>query len=141
MPSFTVGRLRWPTRRLAALTLGSALVVAGAATAIVGGSRAETEPTPAPSLMDELPPSTWAFALPRSWLGAPVPALRPGDRLDFLAIRPGESASAAAIAYQLEIMSLDEHVIVLAGDAPSVVALNTARASGRVLIPLVRSTR
>lgn len=141
MPSFTVGRLRWPAPRIAALALGSALTLAGVSSALLADAPSDADGPRAVSLMDDLPPSTWGFALPRSWLGAPIPALRPGDRLDFLAIRPGDGAGTEAIAYQLEIMSLDEHVIVLAGDAPSVVALNTARASGRILIPLVRSTR
>lgn len=101
-------------------------------------------PTPVASSIptaDALAPGTWAIALPTGWFVAPITGLRPGDRLDVLAIRPGERATATAVAFDLLVVSADEHTVVVGSGADDVTALGVARASGLLLIPLLRSTR
>lgn len=101
-------------------------------------------PAPAASslpMADALAPGTWAIAIPTSWFVAPIAGLRPGDRLDVLAIRPGERATATAVAFDLLVVSVDDRAVIVGSGADDVTALGVARASGLLLVPLLRSTR
>ena len=93
------------------------------------------------SLADALRPSSWAMTLPISWLAAPVPPLRAGDQLDILLVRPGERAYAAPVAYGVSVVSSDESGLVLEVDEADAIAIGSARGSGFLLLPLLRSTR
>ncbi|MGH2498880.1 MAG: hypothetical protein ACRDF0_02115 [Candidatus Limnocylindria bacterium] len=137
-PSFTVGRLRRPAPRLVAIALGAILV--GAALVPLAWPQPSAS-APALSLAAALPPSTWAFAIPHAWLVAPITGLSPGDRIDVLALRASDRATASAIAFDLEVMSVDERALVVAVDANGATALAVARASGLLLVPLLRSER
>jgi hypothetical protein len=81
------------------------------------------------------------MAVPTSWFIAPIAGLRPGDHLDVLALRPGERASATAVAFDLVVVSVDERAVVVGTGADDATALGVARASGLLLIPLLRSTK
>ncbi|MGH2472072.1 MAG: hypothetical protein ACRDG6_06685 [Candidatus Limnocylindria bacterium] len=92
------------------------------------------------SLAQRLSVSTWAIAVPTGWLAAPLPEVRSGDRVDLLAVRTGDRPLAIAIAADLRIMSADERSIVFEVDEESATAIATARASGLLIVPLLRST-
>ena len=112
------------------------------AAAITGARPAPAgAPDARPALADRLAPSTWAFAVPNAWFAAPTPELRIGDRVDILALRPGERSAANAIAFDLEVMSVDERVVVLGVAADDATQLAVARASGQLIVPLLRSAR
>ena len=139
LPALTVMPRTQP-RRWAMLAVAGALLLAGVALATrdVIPSRPVAAPT---SIAERLAPSTWAIAVPTSWLAAPLVGLRQGDRLDILALRPGERATAAAVAFDLEVISADDRTVVLGATAADVTALASARASGQLIVPLLRSTR
>ena len=93
------------------------------------------------TMADALAPGTWAISIPSSWFAAPIAGLRSGDRLDILALRPGEKATATAVAFDLLVISADERAVIVGTGADDATALGIARASGLVLVPLLRSTR
>jgi hypothetical protein len=93
------------------------------------------------TLADALAPGTWAVSIPTSWLVAPITGLRAGDRLDILALRPGERATATAVAFDLLVISADDRAVIVGTGADDATALGVARASGLLLVPLLRSTR
>ncbi|MEA2661390.1 MAG: hypothetical protein QOH08_962 [Chloroflexota bacterium] len=139
LPSLTaVARGGIPRRAL--LGAGGALLLAASLLASLHGSTSPVSPSPA-TIADTLAPGTWAFSIPASWLAAPIAGLRPGDRLDILALRPGEHATATAVALDLVVVSADDRAIVVGSGADDVTALGVARASGLLLVPLLRSTR
>jgi hypothetical protein len=80
-------------------------------------------------------------SIPTTWLIAPISGLRAGDRLDVLALRPGEHASATAVAFDLVVVSADDRAVIVGTGADDATALAVARASGLLLVPLLRSTR
>ena len=92
------------------------------------------------SLAQRLSASTWAFAVPTAWLAAPLAEVRSGDSVDLLAVRSGDRPLAVAIAADLRIMSADERSIVFEVDEESASAIASARASGLLIVPLLRST-
>jgi hypothetical protein len=92
-------------------------------------------------MADALAPGTWAIAIPTSWFIAPIAGLRAGDRLDILALRPGERATATAVAFDLVVVSADDRAVTVGSGAGDATALGVARASGLLLVPLLRSTR
>jgi hypothetical protein len=140
LPSLTAAaRRRAPSRRTLAAACGAVLL---AGSLLVGAHGASTPATAAStSMADALAPDTWAIAIPTSWFVAPIAGLRSGDRLDVLALRPGERATATAVAFDLLVVSADDHAIIVGSGADDVTALGVARASGLLLIPLLRSTR
>jgi hypothetical protein len=91
------------------------------------------------SLAQRLSMSTWALAVPTAWLAAPLAEVRSGDRVDLLAVRAGERPLAVAIAADLRVMSSDERSIVFEVDEESATAIASARASGLLIVPLLRS--
>ena len=84
--------------------------------------------------------STWAIAVPTGWLAAPLAEARTGDSVDLLAVRSGDRPLAVAIAADLRVMSADERSVVFEVDEESATAIATARASGLLIVPLLRST-
>jgi hypothetical protein len=96
--------------------------------------------TPA-TMAESLAPGTWAISIPSGWFVAPIAGLRAGDRLDILALRPGERATATAVAFDLLVVSADERAVIVGTGADDATALGIARASGLLLVPLLRSTR
>lgn len=140
LPSLSTRVRRFPRLPRWRLGLGGGallLTLAALIASLPAGS-----PTPArPALAARLPASSWALAVPTSWFAAPLSALREGDRIDVLALKASERPTAAAIAYDLEVMSIDERTVVLAVGAFDATAIATARAGGQLIVPLLRSER
>ena len=122
-----------------------ALAVAGmlvlAAAALFGPAPSEAGVTSTASVADTLAPDTWALTVPTAWLATSVGGARPGDRLDVLALRTGDRATATAIAFDLLVVSVDERGLIVGCVAEDATAIAVARASGLLLVPLLRSTR
>jgi hypothetical protein len=138
LPSLSVRARRLPRLRAASGAAALVLTVMGFATSVVPTPEPDA---PAASLAERLAPSSWAFAVPTSWFAAPVTGIRPGDRIDILSLRAAERPSAAAIAFDLEVMSVDDRVLVLGVSALDATAIATARAAGQLIVPLLRSGR
>jgi hypothetical protein len=81
------------------------------------------------------------MAIPAAWLAAPLGEVRVGDSVDLLAVRSGDHPVAIAIAADLRVMTSDERAVVFEVDEESATAIATARATGLLLVPLLRSTR
>jgi Flp pilus assembly protein CpaB len=139
LPSLTAAARRRPPRR-ALLGATGAAVLAIAAIASTHGSSPSAGGMP-PAMAETLAPGTWAISIPTSWFVAPIGGLRAGDRLDVLALRPGEHATATAVAFDLQVVSADDHAVVVGSGADDATAIGVARASGLLLVPLLRSTR
>jgi Flp pilus assembly protein CpaB len=139
LPTLTAAARRRPSRRALAGAGGAALL----ALALVFSVRpSSASPIVSPQAMgDALAPGTWAMSIPTSWFVAPITGLRSGDRVDVLALRPGERATATAVAFDLLVISVDERTVTVGSGADDVTALGVARASGLLLVPLLRSTR
>jgi hypothetical protein len=119
-------------------------VLAGAAIATQLGAPLAATPSAnalPPSIADEIRPSTWAMTLPQSWLAAPAPRLRHGDALDIYAVRQGDRAYSAPVAYAVSVVAVDEKALVLEVDEDDATALLTAHGGGMLLVALLRSTR
>lgn len=138
LPSLTASGRRMPGRRIVAGLASLALLGAAVATSAFTADPAVPEPA---SLAAQLPPSSWGLAIPLSWFAAPPARLRPGDRIDIIALRSSERPSANAIAFDLEVMSVDERTLVVGVSAFDASAIAVARAGGQLIVPLVRSTR
>ncbi|HYK99233.1 MAG TPA: hypothetical protein VEU77_12655 [Candidatus Acidoferrales bacterium] len=126
------GQLR---RRLAGG--GAALVLALGAIASLASQPAAPERTTA----DALAPSSWAMTIPTTWLAAPLPRARPGDSFDIVAIRSGDRAFAAPVAYALVVLEIDDRRLVVQVDEDDALAVANARSAGLQLVALLRSTR
>ncbi len=141
LPALMVQARRRPPRR-ALLVAGGALVLAAALlialSPSVGPARAAPPP---PSVSEALEPGSWAVSVPTSWFAAPISGLRPGDRIDVIGLRPGERPTARAVALDLRVMSADERTVVVGTGAEDAAGLVIARASGLMLVPMLRSTR
>jgi len=139
--TFTPKRFAIPRRRLVVAAGGSALLVASfLSTFVVSPPRSGDAGAATASLAQRLSMSTWAFAVPTAWLAAPLAEVRSGDSVDLLAVRTGDHALAIAIAADLRVMSADERSIVFEVDEESATAIASARASGLLMVPLLRST-
>jgi hypothetical protein len=139
LPSLTAVARRRPARRTILGALGAVLV---AASMIVSLHSPPQAVGAAPGTMaDSLAPGTWAISIPSGWFVAPISGLHAGDRLDILALRPGEKATATAVAFDLVVISADDRAVIVGTGADDVTALGIARASGLLLVPLLRSTR
>ena len=139
LPTLTAAARRRPPRR-AMLGGGGAFLLMLAAVIAFRGP-APVAGAPAATLAEGLAPNSWAISIPVSWFAAPIAGLRPGDRVDVLALRPGDRASASAIAFDLVVVAADDRAVVFGTGADDATALSIARASGQLLIPLLRSTR
>jgi hypothetical protein len=137
LPALTVRARRLPPRRVLLVGAGALLAVA----ALLSSLPPPQSEAHAASLADELHPATWAMQIPTAWLAAPVPRARRGDLIDLLAVRPGDRAFAVPIAYAAMLVASDERGLVLEVDESDASAIATARGSGLLLVPLLRSTR
>jgi len=79
------------------------------------------------------------MAVPNAWLAAPIPQVRIGDSVDLLAVRQGDRPLAIPIAADLRVMDTDDRTVVFEVDEASATAIATARASGLLIVPLLRS--
>jgi len=121
--------------------VGAALLGASILSTLVGSpSRSADEAAARESLAQRLSPSTWAIAVPTGWLAAPLAEVRSGDSVDLLAVRGGDRPLAVAIAADLRVVSADDRAVVFEVDEESATAIATARASGMLIVPLLRST-
>jgi hypothetical protein len=139
--TFTPKRFAIPRRRLVLAAGGSTLVLASLlSTFVVSPSPSTDGAAASASLAQRLSMSTWALAVPTSWLAAPLAEARSGDSVDLLAVRAGDRPLAVAIAADLRVMGADERSIIFEVDEESATAIASARASGLLIVPLLRST-
>ena len=140
--TFTPRQVAIPRRRLLLAVAGSTLLVASLLSALVATPpRSADEAEARLSLAGRLSQSMWALAVPIAWLAAPLPEVRSGDSVDLLAVRMSDRPLAIAIAADLRVMGSDERSIVFEVDEESATAIASARASGLLIVPLLRSTR
>jgi hypothetical protein len=140
--TFTPKRFAVPPRRLLLAAGGTTLLVGSILSTFVGSPpRSADEDAASTSLAQRLSMSTWAFAVPTGWLAAPLAEVRTGDSVDLLAVRSGDRPFAVAIAADLRVMGADERSVVFEVDEESASAIASARASGLLIVPLLRSTR
>lgn len=130
-----------PRRRLLLAVTGSALLATSIVSTLFSSPRSGDEAVASSSLAQRLSISTWAIAVPLAWLAAPLAEVRSGDSVDLLAVRSGDRSFAVAIAADLRVMGADERSIVFEVDEESASAIATARASGLLIVPLLRSKR
>ncbi len=138
LPSLTTTARSLPRHRLVAG--GVALVLLVFAMVAPGLTVVESDVKPTP-LAARLPTSSWGLAIPTSWLAAPPVGLRPGDRIDVIAMRTSDRPSATAIAFDLEVMLVDDRTLVLGVSAFDATSIAMARAGGQLIVPLLRSIR
>ena len=138
LPALTVRARRIPRLRLLSGVGSAALLALGLLGTVPGPA---DRPAYIPPLAQRLAPASWGLAVPASWFAAPLTDFRAGDRLDILSLRAGERPAASAIAFDLEVMSIDERTVVLGVSAFDATAIATARAGGQLIVPLLRSTR
>ena len=139
--TFTPKRFAMPPRRLLLAAGGFTLLVGSILSTFVDSPpRSGSEVAASVSLAQRLSMSTWALAVPTAWLAAPLAEVRSGDSVDLLAVRAGDRPLAVAIAADLRVMSADERSIVFEVDEESATAIASARASGLLMVPLLRST-
>ena len=140
LPALTFTRRRIPARRLIAAGTALALVLASATTARFSATPTTDDlASPSRPLTERLAASTWALAVPTAWLAAPIPQVRRGDSVDLLAVRQGDRPLALPIAADLRVMDTDDRTVVFEVDEVSATAIATARASGLLIVPLLRS--
>ena len=138
--TFTPKRFATPRRRFL-LAGGASILLAASLVSTVTASvpRSADDPAATSSLARRLSMSTWALAVPTAWLAAPLAEVRSGDSVDLLAVRIGDRPLAVAIAADLRVMGVDERSIVFEVDEESATAIASARASGLLIVPLLRS--
>lgn len=119
----------------------TAAILAAAALGAQGLPISSTVTPTAPPIADRLEAATWAMTIPFSWLAAPAPHARAGDAFDVLAIRPGDRAVAAPVAYAVMLLATDERGLTVQVDEDDAVAIASARGSGMQFIVLLRSVR
>jgi hypothetical protein len=141
LPALTFVSRRRASRRMLAAAGGTAMLALAMIASVIGGTGAATGSGQEAQLVDRLAPSTWALAVPNSWLAAPVPEVRRGQSVDLLAVRTGDRPLAIPIAADLRVMGVDEAAIVFQVDEDAATAIASARASGLLIVPLVRSVR
>jgi hypothetical protein len=138
--TFTPRRFAIQRRRLLLAAGGLTLLVASIlSTFAVSPSGSADDAAAKASLAERLSMSTWALAVPTAWLAAPLAEVRSGDSVDLLALRIGDRPLAVAIAADLRVMGADERSIVFEVDEESATAIASARASGLLIVPLLRS--
>lgn len=137
LPAVTIAR-RWLPRRRTVLVAASLVLFA---LALVTQLAATPPPAPPPTLAAQLAPDSWAMSVPTAWLAAPLPGLRHGDLVDVLAVKQGERAYAAPVAFAAVVITVDERGLVLQVHEDDASAIAIARGGGLLLVPLLRSTR
>ena len=139
LPSLTAVARRRPPRRALLGAVGAVFLAASLLVSV--HSQPPASGAMPGTIADSLPPGTWAISIPSGWFAAPIAGLRAGDRLDILALRAGERATATAVAFDLLVVSADDRAVIVGTGADDATALGIARASGLLLVPLLRSTR
>ena len=138
LPSLIARPRRIAARR--ALLLAAAALLGLAALTTQVTATPQTAPI-GPSIADELRAASWAMHVPAAWFAAPVPRVRRGDVLDVLAVRQGDRAYTVPVAYAVTVISSDDRGLVIEVDESDASAIVTARGSGLLLVPLLRSSR
>lgn len=138
--TFTPKRIVVPRRRVLLAVAGTTLLVISLISTLLAAPPRPADEVASRSLAQRLSASTWAIAVPTGWLAAPLAEVRNGDTVDLLAVRSGDRPLAVAIAADLRVMSADERSVVFEVDEASATAIATARASGLLIVPLLRST-
>jgi hypothetical protein len=143
LPVLTFTPRRWVIgRRRSLLAIaGSALLLVAMLSTLIASPSHSADDAASRSLAQRLSISSWALAVPLAWLAAPLAEIRSGDSVDLLAVRSGDRPLAVAIAADLRVMGADDRSIVFEVDEESATAIATARASGLLIVPLLRSTR
>ena len=139
LPSLNVLARHRGIPRRSVLAIVGAIILAAAF--ILRPTPSEAGAVRTATVAEILAPDTWALTLPAGWLATPLLGARPGDRLDVLALRPGDHASATAIAFDLLVVSVDDRALVVGCVADDATSIAVARASGLLLVPLLRSSR
>ena len=106
LPSLTFRVRRLPARRLAVGTAGGVLLLASIGASVLASPQTTGDGPREKLLRDRLAPSTWALAVPLSWLEAPVPEVRRGDSVDLIAVRSGDRPLAIPLAADLLVMDV-----------------------------------
>ena len=142
LPVLTFTPKRWVIgRRRSLLAIaGSTLLVVPMLFTLIAPPSHSADEAASRSLAQRLSISTWALAVPLAWLAAPLAEIRSGDSVDLLAVRSGDHPLAVAIAADLRVMGADDRSIIFEVDEESATAIATARASGLLIVPLLRST-
>jgi Flp pilus assembly protein CpaB len=140
LPALTFRPARIRVRRLLPAAAGGVLIVVSVLSILGGGPGTSASAPATRSLAERLSPASWGLTVATSWLATPVGEVRPGDRVDLLAVRT-DRALAIPIAADLRVMAIDESAVVFEVDEDAATAIATARASNLLLVPLVRSTR
>jgi hypothetical protein len=83
--------------------------------------------------------STWALAIPTTWLAAPAQGVRPDDRIDLIAVRGGDRAGGYVVALDVRVMTNDDRVLLIQTDEASAIAVAIAHTNGSLLVPLLQS--
>lgn len=138
--TFTTNRFAIPRRRFVFAGAGATLLLGAIFSTFLAPSMHTTDDPVSSSLAQRLSMSTWALAVPTAWLGAPLAEVRSGDSVDLLAVRLGDRPLAVAIAADLRVMGADDRSIIFEVDEESATAIASARASGLLIVPLLRST-
>lgn len=139
--TFTAKRFAVPRRRFLLAAGGSTMLLGSILTTLLGSPPGSADGSATnTTLAQRLSMSTWALAVPTAWLAAPLAEVQNGDSVDLLAVRAGDRPLAIAIAADLRVMSADERSIVFEVDEESATAIASARASGLLIVPLLRST-
>ena len=141
LPSLTFRVRRLPARRLVVGTAGGVLLLASIGAGVLASPQTTGDGPREKLLRDRLAPSTWALAVPLSWLEAPVPEVRRGDSVDLIAVRSGDRPLAIPLAADLLVMDVDDRSVIFEVDEDSASAIASAHASSLQLVPLLRSTR
>lgn len=140
LPALTFTPRRLPMRRVASGAIALVLVACLALSGILVPASSTNESAAAVRpLTERLAASTWALAVPTAWLAAPLPDVRVGESVDLLAVRMGDRPLAVAIAADLRVMGVDERSVVFEVDEEAATAIAMARASGLLVVPLLRS--
>jgi len=138
LPALTIRARRIPRLRLLSGVASAGLLAIGVLGSVPGPADRPAHVAP---LAQRLAPASWGFAVPTTWFAVPLTDLHVGDRIDVLSLRAGERPAAAAIAFDLEVMAIDERSLVINVSAGDATAIATARAGGQLIVPLLRSTR
>jgi threonine dehydrogenase-like Zn-dependent dehydrogenase len=139
--TFAPRRVALRSRRFVAGAAGIALLAAAVVAMLGSASPSADETAARRSLAQRLSEATWALAVPTAWLAAPVAEIHSGDSVDLIAVRMGDRPLAVPIAADLRVMGADVAAVIFQVDEETATAIASARASGLLIVPLLRSSR
>jgi hypothetical protein len=140
-PALTFVARRQVSRRLIAAGGGGAMLALALIANLLGSGASTSNAGRQQELVERLAPSTWAIAVPTAWLATSVAEVRTGQSVDLIAVRGGDRPLAIPIAADLRVMGVAETAVVFQVDEDAATAIATARASGLLIVPLIRSAR